>query len=129
MRSDSRHSAMWPAEWPGTSSTVKPATSSPSFSARSTLWPGPVNTLCISWAIGWSGWRSPIRSGFSAGGTSSSGTQNGTPNSSHTRWLAPWWSGWAWVMAWADRSRPRSSLRITPVSVRPPASTSTSPTR
>ena len=51
-RSDSRQNATWPSECPGTSSTVKLPTLSPSRSLRSTGWPGPVQVLTKNCEIG-----------------------------------------------------------------------------
>src|SRR5215217_1613024 len=74
-RSDSRQYAMCPGEWPGTSSTLKPATSSPSRRWRSTWRAGPTQYFMIIRLSGWGAWLARIVSRSSASGTSVSPTQ------------------------------------------------------
>ncbi len=89
VRSDSRQNETCPGEWPGVSSTVKPATSSPSPSARATGWGGPVQKRpCTAFsqrgALGFL-----IAPGVSIAGMSPCPHHKGMFSRSQIAWLEP----------------------------------------
>ena len=80
---------MCPALWPGVNRTVKPATSSPSASSRSTGCPGPSMIFANTLLIAASFWRLGTSEGSSTAARSSACAHTGMPNSEATAWVAP----------------------------------------
>jgi hypothetical protein len=98
------------ALWPGTCRTVKPATSSPSASSRSTGWPGPSMTFAKSVLIGADGWRSSMSFVSSTAARSAAWARTGIRSCDATACVAPTWSGCACVTT--VRGEPAAAQRL-----------------